>query len=183
MNKKLVQASSFGLLVALLAVIPACDWLKSNKNQQNVTAPVANAENPGYTALNLIYLADQEQFDDAHIPGSIRMDVRELEEKTKHWPKDTEIVTYCANYQCTASGDAVKKLHDLGFTNVKVFEGGIAQWYQRGKQNSSDYPLTGAGQKTWLKQETEKTQAVDAQVQEISAEELSQKLKVKEDIK
>ncbi|MBA3954189.1 rhodanese-like domain-containing protein [Candidatus Dependentiae bacterium] len=179
MNKKLVQAGSFGLLVIVLAVVPACgDWFKKDKNKDIAT--VANTENVKYGALNLIYLTNDKQFADAHIPGSVRMDLDQLEEKTQHWPKDIEIVTYCANYQCTASGEAVKKLHALGFTNVKVYEGGIAQWTQKAALNSSDYPVSGLGQAKWLKQEVDKSQPVDLTVQEITAEELSQKLKAQE---
>lgn len=166
MNKKLAQVSSFGLLLVALAILPACDWFKSKQEQVD------------YAPLNLIYITNSdEQFEDAHILGSVKSDVAQLEEKTKLWPKNIEIVTYCANYQCTASGEAVKKLQALGFTNVKVYEGGIAQWTQKSAQNSVDYPVVGPAQAKWLKQEVEKTQTVDPKIQEITAEELSQELK------
>ena len=58
--------------------------------------------------------------------------------------KDTEIVIYCSNYACTTSDYVAKKLYDQGFTHVMVYQGGMAEWKQRGM------PTEGPGQQLYL---------------------------------
>jgi rhodanese-related sulfurtransferase len=42
--------------------------------------------------------------------------------------KNTEVVVYCASFDCNASEKAAKKLTELGYTNVIDFSGGKADW-------------------------------------------------------
>ena len=73
-----------------------------------------------------------------HIPGSINVPVDDLDLIETIVPnKDDAIVVYCANSSCTASVKAIKKLHDMGYTNVRDFEGGYAAWRRAG------HPLVG----------------------------------------
>ena len=46
--------------------------------------------------------------------------------------KDASIVVYCSGVTCPHSGMAGAKLATLGFTNVRVFEGGLADWKSAG---------------------------------------------------
>jgi rhodanese-related sulfurtransferase len=47
--------------------------------------------------------------------------------------KDARIVVYCSGPTCPNSRDAGAKLATLGFTNVRVFEGGLEVWKASGR--------------------------------------------------
>jgi rhodanese-related sulfurtransferase len=73
-----------------------------------------------------------------HIPGSINVPVDDLDLVETIVPnKDDFIVVYCANNSCTASTTALETLQDMGYTNVRDFEGGYAAWRRAG------HPLVG----------------------------------------
>src|SRR3954462_718936 len=76
-----------------------------------------------------------------HIPGSISVPLSEpgfiprVERQTTG--KDQPIVVYCASTSCNASREAAKALTQAGFTNVRAYEGGIAEWEQAGHPMAS----------------------------------------------
>ena len=69
------------------------------------------------------------------IPGSRRVPVdrvgREL--AATQLPKDTAIVVYCSGPACPNSRQAGEKLVAYGYTNVRVFEGGLEAWKASGR--------------------------------------------------
>jgi rhodanese-related sulfurtransferase len=69
------------------------------------------------------------------IPGSRRVPVdrvgREL--AAAQLPKDTAIVVYCSGPTCPNSRQAGEKLVAFGYTNVRVFEGGLEAWKAAGR--------------------------------------------------
>ena len=68
------------------------------------------------------------------ITGSLRVPVDLVgREATKlGLPKDAEIIVYCKDTGCPASGQAAEKLRALGFTNVRAYEGGLKAWKEAG---------------------------------------------------
>lgn len=76
-----------------------------------------------------------EYFTGELIPGSQRAPVDTVGRETTRLglPKDAEIVVYCASVTCPSSGQAAEKLAGLGYTNVKVYEGGVAEWKASGR--------------------------------------------------
>lgn len=93
----------------------------------------------------ILNVLGQRFYDDAHIPHSISAPLKELEERSKEWKKDQKIIVYCACIECDASYKAYKKLVELGFKNVRAFEGGIRDWFQTyGKEGTNgpcSYPF------------------------------------------
>ena len=75
-------------------------------------------------------------FNGEMIPGSSRVPLDRVgrEVLTAQIPKDAEIVVYCAGPLCPQSKLAAEKLRNLGFTNVKAYEGGIEEWKSAGNQ-------------------------------------------------
>ena len=65
------------------------------------------------------------------IPGSKKIPLNELDERTRELDPSKEVVTYCASSQCTASKLAAEKLLNQGF-HVKAYEGGIKDWKEAG---------------------------------------------------
>lgn len=82
----------------------------------------------------LIDVLPKEKYESQHLPGAINIPVNEIEDRIKEEvpEKDKEIVVYCANTKCQASPKAAEKLEDLGYTDVKDFEEGLAGWQEAG---------------------------------------------------
>lgn len=118
----------------------------------------------------LINVLAPEFYDDCHIRGSTNVPLNQLSNYAQTLDKNSEIVVYCAHYLCPASKNAWHTLHDLGFTNVWAYEGGIREWLQR------RYPTEGPCVQEYLKQLSIVPQAADQTVRSISAEELLKKL-------
>jgi rhodanese-related sulfurtransferase len=70
------------------------------------------------------------------IPGSHRVPLDHVgrEAATAQIPKNAEIIVYCAGPSCPQSTLAAEKLNNLGYTNVKAYEGGIEEWKKAGYQ-------------------------------------------------
>ncbi len=130
-------------LLAVVTFFSGC-WKKAEEVKND-----ALSEN---AATKLINVLDSQYFEDAHIPGSLNISLDNLEEATKDWNKDSDIVVYCANYHCSASAAAARKLAAAGFTHVKAYEAGMADWAQKG------LPVEGPAQEAYLTQPNEKVE-------------------------
>lgn len=108
MNKLLLYSCT----VLSLITLPAC---LNNKNTKK----------PSFVLVNVL---DKEYYDMCHIKGDINVPFTQVEQYAlQHWDKNnTEIVTYCSNYMCTASFHAAKHLQELGYKKVAAYEGGAA---------------------------------------------------------
>ena len=78
-------------------------------------------------------------FEAKHIPGSINISSKE--EAQKLLKTDDEIIVYCSNMACVASQTAYHLLIENGYTNVRRFSGGLAEWEEAG------YPLESSRKK------------------------------------
>ena len=123
--------------------------------------------------LVVINVLDKKLYDDCRIKGSIHVPFEELEQfAQKRLSKDAEIVLYCSNYFCSSSGFGCKKLQELGFKNVRAYEGGTAEWYQLG------LPVEGKCTEAYLTKQIEKAPFQDEDLATITAQELIEKIKV-----
>lgn len=70
------------------------------------------------------------------IPGSRRvpLDTIGLEGSQAQSPKNEEVIVYCGGPKCPQSLQAAQKLTDLGYTNVRAYEGGLEEWKNAGNQ-------------------------------------------------
>ncbi|HEX8708971.1 MAG TPA: rhodanese-like domain-containing protein [Pyrinomonadaceae bacterium] len=77
-----------------------------------------------------------EYFHGEMIPGSHRVPLDRIgrEVAQSKLAKDAEIVTYCAGPKCPQSMLAAQKLVELGYTNVKAYEGGLEEWQGAGHE-------------------------------------------------
>lgn len=81
----------------------------------------------------LINTLDHEAYEKRHICGSINMPVEEIGKEAKDkLGEDEQIVVYCSGPTCKASKIAADKLSELGFENVRRYEGGIKKWQEAG---------------------------------------------------
>lgn len=73
---------------------------------------------------------DQAQFDKGHIPGAMNIEWRQVLAKRSQIPKDKPVLIYCN--QGTLSAQAGLALRLVGYDNVRILQGGIAEWKARG---------------------------------------------------
>ncbi len=152
MNNKFL----FFLAVPLL-LLPGC-WLNDLMGGKEKKA-----------SLYIINVLDKPFYDDCHIKGSVHVPFEKVHSFTDKLNKDTELVIYCSNYLCTASGQVASELIANGFKNVWAYEAGMADWAQHG------YPVEGVCQKPYLTA-ANKHHGEAEKVPVISAEELKEKM-------
>ena len=85
--------------------------------------------------LKLINCLDDWMFRAKRIPGSIHFE--SLKHAQETFDLKDELIVYCSNLGCTASGLVYQQLVDHCFQNVRHYAGGIADWEDAG------YPLEG----------------------------------------
>lgn len=85
-------------------------------------------------ALQFWNVLTDEYFGGEMIPGSRRVPLDQVGREVARGAlaKDAEVVVYCAGPKCPQSRYAAEKLAELGFTNVRAYEGGIEEWKQAG---------------------------------------------------
>lgn len=72
------------------------------------------------------------------IPLSRRVPLDRVGREASTLSKDTDVVVYCSGTDCPQSKAAGEKLAALGFTNVRVFEGGLEDWKEAGRPVRED---------------------------------------------
>ena len=65
-----------------------------------------------------------------HIPSSLHFET--VEEAAAALEREDEIVVYCADVHCVASIYAYRFLEREGFTRVRRYAGGVADWEEAG---------------------------------------------------
>lgn len=143
-------------LIASLFLLTGC-WQSASENKK--------------ADLVIINVLDKPEFDDCHIKGSINISFDEFEDKMKTLPKHNHYVLYCADYMCMSSGYCAKLLKNAKFEHVWAYEGGMAEWYQKG------YPVEGACKFEYLTGENiNLAEDEEAEVPTITAEQLRDKM-------
>ena len=157
----MVKITYFNVVVGMLAMLllPGCFWSgeKSMKEQSGSSLLVINVLEPKF-------------YHDAHIRGSINVPFEQIEQKAKLWDKKVPIVVYCANYQCSASGEIAKRLTSMGF-NAYAYEGGTAEWYQLRKKDAR-YSIEGPTGESYLEMVLTPSMEQDTGIKIVTAEQL-----------
>jgi len=73
---------------------------------------------------------DKAQYDKEHIPGARHIEWRQVLAKRSEIPKDKSVLIYCN--QGTLSAQAGFALRLAGYENVRILQGGMAEWKARG---------------------------------------------------
>src|SRR6476619_1065085 len=73
-------------------------------------------------------------FEQGHLPGAINIPHEEVDELAPVLlaDRDAQIVVYCANGPCGNSRIASRRLTQLGYTNVRDYHEGKAEWVEAG---------------------------------------------------
>lgn len=82
----------------------------------------------------LVEALGPQYYDEGHLPGAINIPHTEVEALAPALlpGKDANIVVYCANGPCRNSGLAARQLARLGYTHVRDYHEGKAEWVAAG---------------------------------------------------
>ena len=74
-----------------------------------------------------------QHYESTRLPGAISLPLEFVDEAEKVLPdRDAEIVVYCMNPDCAASGEVVRELTEMGYTNVRHYVEGKQDWIGAG---------------------------------------------------
>lgn len=75
------------------------------------------------------------RYDIGHIPGAINIVEPLFDKQAGKLPADKakEIIFYCQGPACELSHSSAYKAEKLGYTNIKVYQGGIPDWEAKGQ--------------------------------------------------
>jgi len=84
--------------------------------------------------VTLVEALGPQYYEDGHIPGAINIAHTEVQELAPSLlpDKDAPIVVYCASGPCQNSDLAARQLERLGYTNVRDYHEGKAEWVAAG---------------------------------------------------
>jgi rhodanese-related sulfurtransferase len=79
--------------------------------------------------VEFLDVREQDEFDQARIPGSTLLPMSQMNSRWQEIPKDREMVVYCR----TGNRSAVLlgQLAQMGYTNLLNLEKGIVDWHQK----------------------------------------------------
>jgi rhodanese-related sulfurtransferase len=81
----------------------------------------------------LVEALSHEHYTSSHLPGAINLPYEFVDEAEKILPdKDAEIVVYCMNRDCSASGLEAGELEEMGYTSVLHYADGKQDWIKAG---------------------------------------------------
>ena len=73
---------------------------------------------------------DPAQFAKGHIPGAINMDWRQVLAKRNAIPKNKSVLIYCNTGSLSAQAGFALRV--AGWENVRILQGGMAEWQAKG---------------------------------------------------
>lgn len=99
------------------------------KNYLEIGTPVVQAAFKNNSAL-LMDARPMAKFLAESIPGALYMNDEELDKLGGRFPtdKNTNIIAFCAGYECHKSHVVARKLLELGYTKVSVYAAGLPAW-------------------------------------------------------
>jgi len=112
------------------------EW--GSKSYFEVGTPVVQAAFKNNSAL-LMDARPMGKFLAETIPGALYMNDEELDKLAGRFPtdKNTNIIAFCAGYDCHKSHVVADKLFDLGYKKVSVYAGGLPAWKEAQMQTTA----------------------------------------------
>ncbi|WP_320035877.1 rhodanese-like domain-containing protein [Halarcobacter sp.] len=107
------------------------EWVK--KSYLEVDLAVIKAAQANNSAV-LIDARPYAKYLQETIPGAISIPDTKVEELKGRFPVNhiEKVITFCGGYKCVKSHVVAKKLISMGYSNVKVFAGGVPEWKKAG---------------------------------------------------
>ena len=83
-----------------------------------------------YSKMMIIDARDAAQFSKEHIPGAVNIEWRQVLAKSSSIPKDKSVLIYCNTGSLSAQAGFALRVS--GWENVKILQGGYAEWKAKG---------------------------------------------------
>lgn len=83
-----------------------------------------------YATMLLIDTRDASQFGKEHIPGAIHIEWRQVLAKSAKIPKNKPVLLYCNTGSLSAQAGFALRV--AGWENVRILQGGYAEWKAKG---------------------------------------------------
>lgn len=80
--------------------------------------------------FHVIDARDPAQYDKEHIPGAVNLEWRQALEKRAAIPKDKSVLIYCNTGSLSAQAGFALRV--AGYDNVRILQGGFAEWKAKG---------------------------------------------------
>ncbi len=81
----------------------------------------------------LVDALSAQHYESSHLPGAVNLPLEFVDEAEKVLPdRGAEIVVYCMNTDCAASGEEVRELKEMGYENVRHYVEGKQDWIEAG---------------------------------------------------
>jgi len=107
------------------------DWImKRYLDGKDDLEPVGRDEllkRAGSGSITVIDVRPEEEYRSGHIPGSVSIPLKDLEDRIAEIPRDAEIVAYCRGPYCVMAIQAVELLRKKGY-HATHLEEGIPEW-------------------------------------------------------
>jgi rhodanese-related sulfurtransferase len=83
-----------------------------------------------YAKMMVIDARDAAQFNGAHIPGAVNIEWRQVLAKSSQIPKNKPVLIYCNTGSLSAQAGFALRV--AGWDNVRILQGGFAEWQAKG---------------------------------------------------
>jgi rhodanese-related sulfurtransferase len=121
------EAMGYGNVKVYAAGYP--DWVKKG-NVPGVSAAHVKGLIDKNKGAVIVDARPSRKFGKGHVPTAINIPLRQFDAKVAELPADkgTELIYYCGGYKCPLSPKSAAKAVALGYTKVRLFQGGYPVW-------------------------------------------------------
>ena len=89
-----------------------------------------------YAKMMLIDARDAAQFSRDHIPGAVNIEWRQVLAKSSQIPKNKPVLIYCNTGSLSAQAGFALRV--AGWDNVRILQGGFAEWKAKGGLDANE---------------------------------------------
>ena len=89
-----------------------------------------------YARMMLIDARDAAQFSRDHIPGAVNIEWRQVLAKSSQIPKNKPVLIYCNTGSLSAQAGFALRV--AGWDNVRILQGGFAEWKAKGGLDANE---------------------------------------------
>lgn len=92
--------------------------------------------------FHVIDARDKDQYAKEHIPGAVNLEWRQVIAQRQSIPKDKPVLIYCNTGSLSAQAGFALRL--AGYDNVRILQGGFAEWKAKGGLDAASKATTAA---------------------------------------
>jgi len=147
------EAAAILLVASVPALLSNLDLIRRQLKGEFAQSLILPAGTPGVAFIGLAEAGDlfqrgaalfvdsrpRDEYGAGHVPGALSLPLRDADENTVavtpealRIPADRPLVVYCGGGDCQMSILLTRLLREAGFGDIRIFEGGWAEWQNEG---------------------------------------------------